>query len=410
MLKNIFKSIGGSGGTERHLTLGGVSLTSAQEPLHWLLAGSTGTGKTTAVVELLQGLSARGDRLMVADPNGFYLSRFYKPGDTVLNPFDRRSPGWSIFSEVRKPYDFDKVARSVVPDGHGTDAAWHFYAQLLLAEVMRALLTRGQGNTTALINALSTLPAQQLKQLVVGTAAAGLFDTDAARALASTRFILSSYLKPYQFLQSGDFSLRQWLESGRGNLYLTWREDMAASLAPLIGCWVDVLCNASLSLTPDPKRRLWLVLDELASLGKLSSLEAALTKGRKHGLCCIAGLQSTAQLDRVYGRESATVLRSCFRNFVAFALAKIDPDTAEIFSRALGDQEVDRATTGQTRSTQGSSTTVNVQRVRERLVLASQVTGLPDLHAYLALAGNEPVRHIVLQTSNLPQVAVALDE
>ena len=31
---------------------------------------------------------------------------------------------------------------------------------------------------------------------------------DAARALASTRFILASHLKPFQNLQPGDFSLR----------------------------------------------------------------------------------------------------------------------------------------------------------------------------------------------------------
>lgn len=46
------------------------------------------------------------------------------------------------------------------------------------------------------------------------------------------------------------------------------------------------------------------VLDELASLERLNSLEAALTKGRKHGLRVVAGLQSTAQLDRLYGTNS----------------------------------------------------------------------------------------------------------
>jgi Cdc6-like AAA superfamily ATPase len=41
------------------LTIGGVPLLWSQEPLHLLLAGSTGTGKTTAVAELLDGLTAR---------------------------------------------------------------------------------------------------------------------------------------------------------------------------------------------------------------------------------------------------------------------------------------------------------------------------------------------------------------
>lgn len=410
MFKNLITSISSRRSQDVPLTLGSVPLTREQEPLHLLLAGSTGTGKTTAVVELMLGLAQRGDRMVVADPNGHYLSRFYKPGDTILNVFDQRAPGWSPFTEVRKPYDFDKVARSIVPDGEGPDAAWHFYAQTLTAEVMRALIAQGETTTVALTQALTAWSAERLKSLVIGTPVEGLFDKDAARPLASTRFILASYLKPYQYLKPGTFSLREWLENEKGNLYLTWREDMTASLAPLMACWVDVLCTATLSLPPDPNRRLWLLLDELASLGKISSLEAALTKGRKHGLCCVAGLQSTAQLDRVYGRESAIVLRSCFRNFCAFAIAKIDPDTSETFSRALGEHEVDRAVHSESRGMQGSSRSVSVQRVRERLVLPSQLNELPDLSAYLALAGAQPTRLVRLQPQPLAEVANPIEE
>ncbi len=63
-LKNI---VGGASVKEALLTLGGVPLARAQEPLHLLLAGSTGTGKTTGVVELMLGLAQRGDRMIVTD-------------------------------------------------------------------------------------------------------------------------------------------------------------------------------------------------------------------------------------------------------------------------------------------------------------------------------------------------------
>lgn len=410
MLKKLFQTVADRTPERQAITIGGIPLTREQELLHLLLAGSTGTGKTTVFSDLMLGLVRRGDRMIVADPDGHYLSRFYKQGDTILNVFDRRSPGWSPFAEIRKAYDFDQLARSIVPDAQGTDAPWHFYSQMLISEVMRALLTSGEVTTPALIEALTAWPAEQLKSLVIGTAAEGLFDKDAARALASTRFILSSYLKPYQYLRPGSFSLREWVTVGKGNLFLTWREDMTSSLAPLIACWVDVLCTATLSLPPDPERRLWLLLDELATLGKIGSLEAALTKGRKHGLCCVAGLQSTAQLTRVYGADSAIVLRSCFRNFCAFAVAKIDPDTSEIFSRALGEHEVDRAVQSQSRGAQGNSHSVSVQRVRERLVLPSQLNELPNLTAYLALAGAEPTRLVRLRHSGLTPITNPIEE
>lgn len=402
MLKFIKQLAGASEASA--VTIGGVPLTRKQEVVHTLLAGSTGTGKTTAIEEMLTGIMARPDRCIVLDPNGHYLSRFYQEGDVILNPFDKRSPGWNSFNEVRKSYDFDKIARSIVPNGHGPDAAWHFYAQVLIAEVMRALIAKGEGNTAALIQALTMLPADDLKGMVAGTPAVGLFDKDSAKALASTRFVVSSYLKPYQYLQAGDFSLRTWLESGKGNLFVTWREDMTTTLAPLMAAWADVLCTATLSLPADYKRRIWLLMDELASVGKISTLEDALTKGRKHGLCCVAGLQSTAQLDRLYGRESAIVLRSCFRNLCAFAVAKIDVDTSEIVCRALGEHEVDRTTKTAGRSSSGTSESVSVQRVKERVVLTNELNDLPDLTAYLTLAGDPLTRRIRLTPRELPIV------
>lgn len=57
----------------------------------------------------------RGDRLIIVDPNGTLLSRFFLPGDVILNPFDRRSESWNIFNELRDPYDFKRYALSVVP-------------------------------------------------------------------------------------------------------------------------------------------------------------------------------------------------------------------------------------------------------------------------------------------------------
>lgn len=412
-MKNLLSIFSGNNSQSESVTIGGIKLTSAQEPVHTLICGSTGVGKTTAVVEMLRTISARGDRMIIADPDGFYASRFATEHDFILNVFDRRSPGWSPFNEVRRDYDFDKIARSIVPDGHGAEAAWHFYAQVLLADVMRSLMSNGKGTTAELIHALTVMPAEELKMLVASSASVGLFDKDAARALASTRFILASYLKPFAYLKEGVFGLRGFLESKRQRIFLTWREDMTASLAPLIACWIDVLCNAILSMPPEPemgKRRTWLVLDELASLGKISSLESVLTKGRKHNLCCIAGLQSIAQLDRVYGRETSIILRSCFRNLVAFAIAKADPDTSEAISRALGEREIDRAVETSGRSSQGGSTSVSVQRVRERLVLPSELNELPDLTAFLALAGDEPTRKIKLTPQNLPATFPAFVE
>jgi hypothetical protein len=99
---------------------------------------------TLSDILLLAGALRRGDRVIVADPNGAYYSRFGEVGDTVLNPFDHRSVGWSIFNEIEKPYDVQRYARSVIPDARSAqDVEWHGYAQLLFAETALRLIEAG---------------------------------------------------------------------------------------------------------------------------------------------------------------------------------------------------------------------------------------------------------------------------
>lgn len=383
-------------GEHRLLKLGGQTWPPELETLHLLAAGTTGAGKSTLIEELLDGIRARGDRSIVCDPNGGYLRRFAQDGDRLLNPFDARSEGWSVFNELRADFDADRLAASIVPAGHGESAPWHHYAQVLLAEVLRTLVRNGETRTDRLLHWCTSAPARELAALLAGTPAAGLFDEGADKALASTRFVLTAHLSPHRFIKPGSFSLRNWLEQEGGSLFMTWRADMQAALAPLLASWADIATNAVLTLPPDPRRRMWLVLDELAALGKVNGLEAGLTLGRKHGLAVVAGLQSTAQLDRLYGRESATVLRACFRNLVVLAIAKSDPATAEELSRALGEREVLRHELSRSNGASGLGESRSLRHAQERLVMSSEIAGLPNLSGYLALAGDEPVRRLRL--------------
>jgi len=361
---------------------------------------------------MLSRIIPRGDRLIITDPNGDFLSHFHKKGDVVLNPFDRRGEGWSIFNEINSVYDHERFAKSVIPPARSAqDSEWHAYAQLLFAETTKRLFQDHCFSTKELSEWLTLRPVEELAHFLSGTAAAGLFDPGASKALASTRFIIANYLAPHQYLKPGDFSLKSWLkDEKRGNLFITWREDMADALRPLISTWLDILCTSILSLPPGHAKRIWIVIDELASLERLNSLEAALTKGRKHGLRIVTGLQSTAQLDHLYGREKAIVLRSCFSNLLILGGTSSDSQTAEDFSRGLGEQDLERVQTSTTMNCQGRQRTEVKQRVRERIVLPSEITNLPSLRGYLSLAGDFPVAEVKLKPIPLPKIASAFEE
>lgn len=97
--------IGFGKGLGTQVALAGVPIPRQIERLHFLIGGTTQSGKTVTITEMLAGALRRGDRAVVADPNGGYYARFGQPDDVILNPFDRRSVGWSIFNEISKNYD-----------------------------------------------------------------------------------------------------------------------------------------------------------------------------------------------------------------------------------------------------------------------------------------------------------------
>tara|TARA_R110001592_G_scaffold141033_1_gene362281 strand:- start:5646 stop:7196 length:1551 start_codon:yes stop_codon:yes gene_type:complete len=388
---------------QRQIEVGGIAIPLQSEPNHFLIVGSTNTGKSVAITEMLCSVMARGDRMVIIDPNGYFFSRFGRPEDKLLNPFDKRSQGWSIGNEIRKPYDYDRLAKCIIPDATDSSSQqWHTYAQKLLAEVAREMSCRGEMDDQNLLYWCTNAPTEKLREYLSGSAVAGLFDANAEKALASTRFILTTCLNPFQYLHSGDFSIRGWLESNEGNLFITWRQDMITALQPLISAWTDILVSSVLTLPSDNARPLWFFLDELASLKRLNSLEDSLTKGRKHGLRVVGCIQSTAQLDAHYGVHSATTLRSCFRSVLALGCSNLDPATAEFVSKGLGQAETERDVNTHTYSVSGTSRGVTSQRETQYAVLPVELMKLPPLHGYLKLAGDHPIANIHLTYQDHP--------
>src|SRR6185437_4047698 len=66
--------------SQPRLTIAGVSIAPGDEVKHFKLIGTTGTGKSTVIRELLAMALDRGDRAVITDPDGGYLARLYDPG------------------------------------------------------------------------------------------------------------------------------------------------------------------------------------------------------------------------------------------------------------------------------------------------------------------------------------------
>jgi hypothetical protein len=380
----------------------GVPVPRNIENLHFLTAGSTGSGKSVAMADYLASIQERAsqtgvpERMMCVDPDGGYMKRFYQAGDTILNPFDERGQGWSIFNELRTGFDCDQYAASLIPKSPSTEQEeWASMARVVTAATLKVLKRDYAGTTEELVNALCVMSNAQMKTLLAGTEAAGVFH-GAEETLGSIRTVLTRYIAPHKHLSVGQFSIRHWLERGRGNLWVTWKEDTLQSLKPLISCWVDTICVATLSLVDDENRRLHLICDELDSLEKLNYLIDAATKGRKKGLRIHPGLQSFAQLDETYGAKDALTLRNSLRNVALFGVTGADTYTTEQFSKTLGKHIVSRL-----HVSDGKSSNKNLTRDEEFVVPASAFSQLPANSGYMKLANNHPIVRFAMKPRNM---------
>lgn len=229
------------------------------ESLHFLINGATGTGKSVLLREMAYRAILRGDRVIVLDPNADMMTKFYRPSDVILNPYDKRTEGWSFYNEIRGDYDFHRYALSLVPRGKTSDSEeWAEYGRLLLREAAKKLHHLGNHSMRDLFKYTSLVPADDLKKFLTGTLAESLFagSSEASKALTSARFVLSDKLTEHVAMPSGNFSIRTWLETAdNSNLFITWREDMSEAIKPLISAWTDVMCTSMLSLPENPNRR-----------------------------------------------------------------------------------------------------------------------------------------------------------
>jgi len=384
-----------------HLSVGEVPVPVSAEPYHFLIAGSTGTGKSVAINALLTKIRERGDTAILVDSGGDFLSKHFQKGtDFVFNPFDDRCVGWSPTLEMQGAWDAQALARSIVPDGIGDNREWNSYAQTFIGSVLRKLWETQRLTLADFLYFAQVAPVKELKELLEGTPAMSQLGSE--KMFGSIRTIASNYLTSYDYLPTDQepFSLTQMVQAEHsGVLFVTYRDDQLDALRNIIASMLDVAARAILSLEPNPNRRVWLIIDEFASIGRVQSVEAVATKARKAGGCLVLGVQSVSQLRDRYGDNGAQTILSCLSTWLVLRCS--DADTAEYMSRYIGEAEISRVQSGKTSGDTGDSQSQNEQRLTRRTVLASEIQQFENLNGMLKLAGNHPVCQVKLPVAKL---------
>ncbi|HEY1889142.1 MAG TPA: type IV secretion system DNA-binding domain-containing protein [Steroidobacteraceae bacterium] len=385
------------------VTLAGIPVPPTDETKHFKLIGTTGAGKSTAIAELLSGALSRGDRAVIADPDGGYMKRFFdaRRGDVVLSPFEPGGAKWDLFGEIHEEYDIDQLALALIPDHEGQDRSWRGYARTLFSAVTAQARAGGVSDVKTLFELLIVSRKSELAILVGGTPAQPFFEEHNDKMLDSIRSVLGSAVDTLQHVarqESPLLSVKQWVRSGHGTLFIPYRAGQIAALRSTVSAWMRLAIFEAMSRPVSESgegrmkdQKLWFVVDELDALGQIDGLKDALARLRKFDGRCVLGFQSIAQVSSTYGKgEAQTIVENTGNSLILRCSASEHGGTSQFASRLIGQREVVRISRSRSRRPTDflSSITESEHRQIEPAVMDSEIERLPDLAGFLKLASS----------------------
>lgn len=396
------------------LRIGPVPVPRRIETRHFAFLGTTGSGKTTALRQMLDGIERRGEAALVYDTSGEFIAHYYNParGDIILNPFDARCAFWTPFDEISHPADADRIARQLVSETSSQDDdVWLETSRILVANMIRSLWAEKNCSLEALLEALQVKDKEQLKEWLGHTSSARTFANDADRATGSVLFMLAKAANLIQFLKVEDegedrFAFRDFIaklddcEGAKPWIFVPRKEDYFEASKPLMACWLECAASAVLGLSPSPDRRIWFVLDELADLPRVENLARLLPEGRKFGAAIVLTFQALGQMRNRYGANIAEAMLACCNT--KLFLQTVDQETRKWASETIGQCEVELRVATDTLSigSEVPRTTIATQRQFRPAVLESELRLSPH-QGYLLLPDGLPVARIGLTADHI---------
>lgn len=388
------------------LKLAGIPLIRDAETEHMLISGTTGSGKTNAMNELLIQIRKRGDKVLIVDTTCGFVERFYEEGrDTLLNPLDKRSETWNLWEECHQNYLFDDFAESVIPQT-ASDPFWSQAARIVLTSAAKSLNARREYKIKKLINVALSDPLEEVYPYFEGTLAASMMHPSADKTALSIRSTLAASIRSFEFLKDdpNPFSIRRWIQDDtqKGWLFLSCTPEQRSSLRPLISGWLSLATKALTGRKEDISHKIWVFIDELPSLNQIPDLPKALAEVRKYGGCFVLGVQNVSQMDDLYGHN---ITRSiCGLTGTKLIFRSPDSDTCKRMSQFLGEQEIietsESISFGSHQMRDGVS--LSEHKHLKPVVSHSEILSLPNLQAYIRVPQDFPVAKVTFTYHLLP--------
>ena len=240
----------------------------AGEQSHTMIVGSTGSGKTAIIKELIYQISQRGDKAIIVDVKGDYIRDCYKEEtDVILNPLDIRGRNWSIFNETDTLKGFATISKSLIPID-SKDPTWTEAVRVVFTEMANSY-SKSKISLAGLVDKLLKTSLDGLSKILKKTYAEKIININLEKIALSVLMVLSSYLRPLKLYNNTKdcFSITNWVKDYNSQTRFLFISSLSAAkrdLNPLISAQIDVAINAIKSIPKESNTpKIWFILDEV---------------------------------------------------------------------------------------------------------------------------------------------------
>ena len=362
------------------------------EASHILLMGDTGSGKSSAIRQMLRQIAERGETAIVYDPALEFTPEFYSParGDLILNPLDTRCPYWGLGDEITSDETAMTIAAAFLPEKEYekqffTDGPRRILAHLLKRKPQPRDILRMMSNPSNIEAAIKGTPLAPLLDPAAPAQRAGV--------LSSLNMVADSFeLLPEWEHTRSTFATSEWYDERKRWVFLTSQSSYREKILPLHSVWLDLFILRMMGYCDIPNvKPVWFVLDELASLNKLPQLHSAVTENRKYGNPVVMGFQGRSQLEKRYGQDAETMLS---QPATKIFFKTSEPRAAKWISEAIGEIEVERLKESRSMGLLRSKKSFAMEIATKPLVMPSEIAGLEPLHGYIKLGNRVVPAHL----------------
>lgn len=397
------------GRNKSDIKIGNVNILKDSEVQHLFIAGSTGTGKSQALHQLILQIRKRGDSAIVIDPKGEFLSKHFREGiDKILSPFDVRSENWNPWMDLTDEISIEAFSEAIIKENR-SDPFWSNSSKSLLIEALKKAKNEKM-SFQDIINFLMNSEMETLSNWFKETSVASNFASE--KTIAGILGELKNNIKALKYIQNNNedngFSLNRWLEQSleqkKGEcLFIPLPAKYRVSGIPIAAAQIELFASQILSLKEDKDRRIWIIVDELPSLPQLRTLQQLASEGRSYGVVIVLAVQNYSQLKETYGSTGADAFAGNCNTVLC--LRSSDPSTAKYFSDKFGEQrrvEIQKGSS-HTKNNKHKSSTDNESETKVNLptVNASRILHLDDLEGILSCKGSINPALIKLEVQKL---------